>query len=383
MVTFLRVLHITTAHRSDDARIYHKECGSLSRAGYDVALVAPGASRAATDNNPAVLGLGHFNSRIGRMLQGAWRVLRVIARERPQIIHIHDPELLLIALPARLMRCRVVYDSHEDVPRHIQSKPYIPAIIRPLVSRMFAAFENLSTKLCDLVVAATPDIADRFTRLGRRTACVRNFAIAREFAGGVHERERSLVYIGGLRRDRGIYDMVALADRLDLPLHLAGPGWPASLLDELKTMPGWRHVTYHGVLDRTGVSELLAKASIGLVLLHPRPNYLTSLPVKMFEYLAAGVPVLASDFPYWREIAGESDAIIFTPAQDLPRQAEAALALLDRIDAAAAGMREAARTTFKASFSWEAEEKALLAAYETLCGLLRKPASRPVSGAPK
>lgn len=376
----MRILHITTAHRSDDARIYHKECISLSRAGYDVALVAPGGSRAATDKRPAILGLGRFNSRLGRMLQSSWRVFRVVARERPQVIHIHDPELLLLVLPARLMNCRVIYDSHEDVPRHIQSKPYIPAIIRPLLSHVFEVFENLVTRLCDLVVAATPDIADRFTRLGRRTICVRNFAIATEFAGGSDERERSLVYIGGLRRDRGIYNMIALADRLNLPLHLAGPGWPAGLVDELKTLPGWSHVVYHGVLDRAGISQLLAKTSVGLVLLHPRPNYLTSLPVKMFEYLAAGLPVLASDFNYWREIVGENDAIAFTPAQDIARQAEDTLALLDRIDTDPAAMRETARTVFRTSFSWEAEESVLLAAYKALVGRLQKHTFHPGSG---
>lgn len=383
MVTSLRIFHITTAHRSDDARIYHKECTSLARAGYDISLVAPGDSRKATNDSPAIIGIGQFNSRIGRMLRGAWRVFRIIARERPRAIHIHDPELLLLTLPARWLGCRIIYNSHEDVPQHIQSKPYIPAPIRPLVSHTFLAFEKFATKLCDLVVAATPDIAARFTKLGRRTVCVRNFAIAGEFARGSNERERSLVYIGGLRRDRGIYDMIALADRLNLPLHLAGPGWPAGLLDELKTMPGWRHVTYHGVLDRAGVSELLAKASIGLVLLHPRPNYLTSLPVKMFEYLAAGLPVLASDFPYWRDIAGQSNAIAFTSAQDISRQAEDTLKLLDRIDVAPAAMREAARTTFRTSFSWEAEEAVLLAAYETLFGRPEKPARQSDTAMPQ
>jgi hypothetical protein len=370
----VRILHITTAHRADDARIYHKECVSLWRAGYDVQLVAPGPSRPADAHGPAVIGLGGPRSRLVRMAGAPLRVLRVLRRERPDLIHIHDPELLLVVPIARLLGCRIVYDAHEDAPRHITSKPYIPAAIRPSVARCFEFFENLVTRLCGLVVAATPDIADRFAALGRTTVCIRNFALTREFSVGAAERGQSLVYIGGLRADRGAYDMVALADRLELPLHLAGPGWPAGLVDELSRLPGWRHCTYHGVLDRTGVAELLKSCSVGLALLHPRPNYVTSLPVKMFEYLAAGLPVLASDFSYWRELSAGSAAIAFAPASDVEGQERDARLLLDRIAADPAGMREAACGLFRDRFSWETEESALLAAYAKLVG---RPVSRP------
>src|SRR3546814_8745000 len=71
---------------------------------------------------------------------------------------------------------------------------------------------------------------------------------------------------------------------------------------QLRAMPEWRHVQYLGVLDRAGVRDVLARSQLGVVLLHPVSNYLDSLPIKMFEYMSAGIPVLASDFPLWRQI---------------------------------------------------------------------------------
>ncbi|MFW8079901.1 glycosyltransferase, partial [Klebsiella pneumoniae] len=75
---------------------------------------------------------------------------------------------------------------------------------------------------------------------------------------------------------------------------------------ELRALPGWNKIDYRGVLDRDAIRQVLSEAQLGLVLLHPVPNYLDALPVKMFEYMAAGVPILASDFPLWRGILESS-----------------------------------------------------------------------------
>ena len=71
---------------------------------------------------------------------------------------------------------------------------------------------------------------------------------------------------------------------------------------EVKARPGWGRVNELGYVNRQGVRETLGRSVAGLVTLHPIVNYLDALPVKMFEYMAAGIPVIASNFPLWRGI---------------------------------------------------------------------------------
>lgn len=374
----VQILHVTTAHGRDDARIYHKECVSLWSAGYDVTLLAPGLSCPDNSTSPSVVGLGRFSSRLGRMILGPSRVLYSISKIRPDVVHIHDPELLLLVPLFRLLGSRVVYDAHEDYPRQIVAKQYIPKAIRSAVARIFECFENLVTRLCVLIVAATPTIAERFNKLGRPTICVRNFALSREFqVSNGHRDGTDLVYVGGITRHRGLQEMISLAERLNATLHLAGPLTPSSLINELSSAEAQRHVQYHGVLERAEVSQLLSQAGVGLLLLHPLPNHTASLPVKLFEYLAAGLPVIASDFPYWRALMAGSDVVTFVAWNDAEAIAEATSAVLRRLEQRGADVRAAARQVFTERFSWDSEAQQLLASYGKFIAPVRAPLPEP------
>ncbi|PKD80176.1 glycosyltransferase, partial [Escherichia coli] len=117
---------------------------------------------------------------------------------------------------------------------------------------------------------------------------------------------RSICYIGGVTRVRGAVEMIRALEHTNARLILAGPMESDAFYAELRALPGWNKIDYRGVLDRDAIRQVLSEAQLGLVLLHPVPNYLDALPVKMFEYMAAGVPILASDFPLWRGILESS-----------------------------------------------------------------------------
>ena len=129
--------------------------------------------------------------------------------------------------------------------------------------------------------------------------------------------------------------------------------------------PGWGFVEFLGWLDDGRVIGILAECRAGIVTLRPTSNYLTSLPVKLFEYMAAGLPVIASDFPAWRELLGEVGCALFVDPRDPRGIANAIQWLLDHpVEAEAMGRR--GQEAIVEHFNWENEARALLELYREL-----------------
>lgn len=370
----VRIAHLTTAHPRFDVRIFHKECRSLASHGYQVDLyVADGQGNAQRDG-VSIIDVGRSSGRVNRMLGKTWAVWNAVRKTDARIIHIHDPELLPIALALRYMGRQVIYDAHEDVPRQILSKPWIKPWIRHSIAWPFERLENFIARRCAVVVGATPHIAERYAAQGIRSIDVNNYPIPGELgdSSGMPEPDedaatpRTICYIGGITRMRGAVEMLQALGKVDARMILAGPMESDALQAELAAMPAWNRVDYRGVLDRTAIRDVLHESQLGLVLLHPVPNYLDALPVKMFEYMAAGLPVLASDFPLWRGILDASGAGICVDPLDTDRIAQAIEKMLDLPDADRQRMRAACRAAVRDSYSWKNEEIKLISAYAAI-----------------
>jgi glycosyltransferase involved in cell wall biosynthesis len=215
----------------------------------------------------------------------------------------------------------------------------------------------------------TPVIARRFP--AGKTVVVQNYPMPEELYGILGtpyaQRPPVICYAGGISEARGAYEMVdAIADvdaRLDPRLHLAGEFVPASLRQELEKRRGWARTSALGVLDRAGIRDLLGSSRAGLVLLHPHPNHLNAQPIKLYEYMAAGLPVIASDFPLWQEIVGRNGAGLLIDPMDPNAIARAIEWVLDNPGQAAA-MGSKGRAAVTEKLNWSEEEKKLLAMYE-------------------
>ena len=120
-----------------------------------------------------------------------------------------------------------------------------------------------------------------------------------------------------------------------------------------------------GVLDRKGVAQVLAQSKIGLVTLFPTPNYVDALPIKLFEYMAAGMPVIASDFPVWREIVDDAGCGVLVDPQD-PQAIAAAINSLMADEERMRQLGEAGKQAVLQKYSWAAEGRKLVDLYAQL-----------------
>lgn len=295
-------------------------------------------------------------------------VFRMAIQERGDAYHLHDPELIPAGLLLKLLGKRVVYDVHEHYGKLIRSKFWIPKPLRWLIAGMTNALERSAAFVFDGIVVATPAIAEVFP--APKTVVVQNFALVSEFisidAADYQTRGHNVAYVGSITRDRGAEEMVkAMASAADVKapvMLLAGPFAPPSLKADLQREPGYAHVDYLGVLDRQEVQRTLARSRAGLVVLHPESNYLDSYPVKLFEYMSAGLPVIASDFPYWKQFISDIGSGLMVDPLDTGAISDAIRWLLEHpVEAEEMGKR--GREAVLTHYSWEGEARKLVDFY--------------------
>jgi glycosyltransferase involved in cell wall biosynthesis len=370
----VKIVHMTSVHTPFDPRIFHKECRSLARAGYSVTVIGRDWEEGERDSIQ-VKSIRGESSRLGRMTRTVWRVYEEAKRQDADVYHFHDPELIPIGLLLHARGKSVIYDIHEDAPKDIMSKPYLPRWFRPLASGFLNTLERAACGKFTALVVVTPSIARRFSPINRRTVIVHNFPHVQELIqAGTNVpwelRRQSVAYVGGLSLVRAIREMVHamahLPDSLPGQLELAGPeakGEPN--LAELRQHPGWARVKHHGFIDQRRTFDILRNVRAGLVLFHPVPNHFEALPQKMFEYMGAGLPVIASDFPFWRKILGESGCAIFVDPLN-PQDISKAIEHVLTHPREAEEMGRRGQAAVLQNFNWDTEAEKLIQLYRSI-----------------
>lgn len=300
----MKICHFTTVHPREDVRIFYKECSSLAENGYNITLIVADGKGNETKNKVEIIDIGDYRmSRLKRLLFGRKIMLKKALSLNSDIYHFHDPELLPTALKLKRKNKKVIYDCHEDVAKQILYKTWLgPLPFRKFLAKTYDKYEKRICKQLDGLVSVIDEITNKFQVANRIT--LKNYPIIKEIASKqkpINERQKKIVYIGSLSKVRGIKDYVeAMADvNTNYELILIGKFSSEEFHDECKELKSWGRVNYMGFLPLDKAIDVYSKCYIGLSVLHPEKNYLTSLPTKGFEYMASGIPTIMSNFDYW------------------------------------------------------------------------------------
>ena len=373
-----RICILSTVHLAHDVRLFQAEARTLARAGLDVTVIALEDPTESDTDGVRIMALPAQRNRLLRALQSI-RVLRLALGQRGDLFAIHDPELLPAAVLLRLLTRRpVVYDVHEDVPAAIGGRPWLPRPLRPLTAGLYRFVEHLS-----LPFIAGLTLADhaygKYYR-GRRCETILNYPLMtyadlyRPAAPTFGERP-VLLYAGSITRLRGLFEMLDLVQRLrrtfpSILLRLVGPVDDEVVRerDDVVSRLGLApNVEFTGLVSHPRVHDYILDADVCLALLHPDPNYLRSLPTKMFEYMMMGRPVVVSEFPMWSEIVEDAGCGYAVDPLDVDAAATVVQSLLDD-GARRVRMGEAGRRAVLERYSWEGEGRRLVGFYRELLG---------------
>lgn len=369
----IRVAHLSSVHQPFDTRIFHRECRVLAEAGYDVSLIV-GHDRDEERDGIRVRAVPRGGSRLTRMLATTWRVWRRARAERTAVYHIHDPELIPVALALRRRGAKVIYDAHENYAEQILGKPWLPRILRRPVAAAASGAERALARGFDAVIAAGADIAAVFAGRVRRLVTVENFPATDPALLDARDagRERGLVLnYGGVSEARVTGVLTEALGRLPpespVRLILGGRIFSPVLFERMQRRPGWSRVEFKGMVDRAEMAADFRRGWAAVVLYDRSPNHMHIRSNRLYEAMAAGLPVIVSDFPDWRRFMDEHRCGLAVDPDD-PRAVAAALRRLcdDPEEARAMGLR--GRRAVRERFNWDREAGRLLDLYRELLG---------------
>jgi glycosyltransferase involved in cell wall biosynthesis len=368
-----QVVHITSVHTPYDIRIFHKECRTLAEDGYAVSLVVPkDEAGISSRDGVTIVAVKQSRGRLRRILLTSPRVARQAFILKAAVYHLHDPELLIIAVLLRVMGKKVIFDMHENLPRAILTKDWIPEIARPAISKFVRLLERMFLSGLPIIFAEESYVKD-YSWVSTK-AVIMNMPLLAEIQSIKEEKNNlpSLGYLGMVSEARGCMNTLRALDivkkeGVNVRWECVGRvniGFKDAMISFAKSC-NLDEVRIWGNKDATEAWRIMARCHIGMAILAPDQNYIESYPTKLFEYMAMGIPVIASNFPLYRTIVeGERCGICVDPLR-VEEIAQAILYLL-RNPLIAAQMGESGKLAVEKKYNWNIEKVKLLEFYKQI-----------------
>lgn len=384
-----KICFLTSVHHPFDTRVFHREARSLENRRFGVTLLAPSDQKTILADNIKIVGFSVPRSRPRRFL-ATWLLLISAIKEKADIYHFHDPELIPIGILLHLVTKKpIIYDVHEHYPDSIRITNWLPFWARKSVATLFDWFERSTANFFAAIITADDEVTKRFQKArwqdsNNQVVTLYNFPRA-DFnetqIGPMPQRSHAvqLIHVGSISRERGQWLLLDVVRLLVDEKHLDVGLWMIGRFDSEKERQKFLEVVEYdrllsgrvicpGFISQEHLGGWLSAADVGLVPLQPVPKFYKNIPTKMFEYMAAGLPIVGSDLPPISMFINAANAGYLAVPDDPRSHAEKIFLLIQNPDLSNQKGRNG-RVAFSTRFNWESEEEKLLSLYRRLLNL--------------
>lgn len=374
----IKITAISSVHLYDDPRIFHRQAQSISkRFRLTIILCAP-FNRKIINENLTIVGLPIWNKKFDR-LRNILLIMKYLKYNKSDLYIIHDPELIfLIPLLKKTAKCQIIYDIHENYKEMIEDKEWIPKYLRKLISIGYVNLEKITFKYLDMIWYPVTDIGKNYLNyINIKKLLVPNVPDLTYFQKIDRKNitpKNQFIYIGTMVKDRGIIELIKafsffLEKRNNFVLSLVGSikseSYRYQILKEISRLGLNDKITIYDKISYEKIPLMLAESKVGLLNFLPNLNNIHGMPNKLFEYLAMGLPVIASDFPNYRNIILKSNAgLCIDPAS--PDEIANAMEKIVRDDKYRIELGNNGRILVKQFYNWDLVGKEIIVAIEDL-----------------
>jgi len=303
-----RICILTSEHQALDHRVFYKQAVSLANLGHEVHVFGPHPKNEVRQN-VHIHAVPKLKNRLVRKICSSFRFFIRAVKENADVYHFHDPDLIPCGLALRILGQKVIMDVHEDYKLALLKKRrYFPEKINPFVATLIDAVIRGSAALFSSVVVVSEELKNNFK--GRNVSVVRNFPLLWDYKKNpAPNRNLKIVYTGNIDESRGCWEILAAFNLFirkypQAELWMIGQFRDAALEHEFRDSASRiKSVNIPGLMPWEQVKQIQCKADIGLLLSSlNKESHEKFYPVKLFEYLAAGLPVIISRKPFWHRL---------------------------------------------------------------------------------
>ncbi len=368
----IRVVQVTIGHPVDDGRVRAKLARAFVRGGFESHLICPGGTAGEAEDGVHIHPHRITESRFDRVLRQR-SLAKKAASLDPDVIHVHEP-IMLGSCTRRKGSAKIVWDVHEDYEAVLATREWIPKPLRKLVWRLWDFRERRLLQHVDLILAATPPVAQRYLPLHPNVVVVPNLTEVEIYDGDHDWAKPHAVFVGSIFESRGLLEVIEALGRLRregriVPLTIAGPiesvAFEKRLLHAIKVHGVSDSVKYLGAVPRAEAVHLCREATIGVVAHLPESQGEIAWPVKMFEYMACGLPLVYTTLGAMVYLADGQEIGVAVEPFDIDALVDAFRRLTSQPEYAE-HCGAIGRKLIESRYHWNTVEPVLLDAYERI-----------------